>query len=293
MQIGRRTLLAIPLLLFTACEKARPNGKSGPADAGGAVRVVSLSPGTTEAIFAIGSGNRLVGRSRYCDHPAAAVTLPSVGGFIDPSLEAILGLSPDLVIGVMGPGGPKIAEQLEARGIASYFPPTDSLEQIQNMLRGLGDRLGARAGAEQITQRIAAQSRAVRDAVQPRKRPRAVFLFGLRPIVVAGRGGFADEMLRMAGASNAVSSERYPTLGIEQVIALDPDVLVDATGASGHAGETVNKDTTGFRELRAVKQGRVITIHDDRVLRPGPRVGEGLIVLAKALHPGLGVRQVP
>jgi iron complex transport system substrate-binding protein len=293
MQIDRRQLLSIPLLLFTACEKARSNGRNRPADAAGAQRVVSLSPGTTEAVFAMNSGNRLVGRSRYCDFPAAAKELPSVGGFIDPSLEAILGLSPDLVIGVMGPGGPKIAEQLGGRGIASYFPPTDTLQQIQSMVRGLGVRFAAATDAQTVVARIAQQQKVVENAVRGRKRPRAVFLFGLRPIVVAGRGGFADEVLRLAGAENAVTAGRYPTLGIEQVIALDPDVLVDATGASGHAGETVNKDTTGFRELRAVKEDRLISVRDDRVLRPGPRIGEGLMVLARALHPGISLRAVP
>ncbi len=293
MRLPRRKLLPIPLLLFAACEKRRSAAKNEVRDATSPMRVVSLSPGTTEAAFAIGAGNRLVGRSRYCDHPPAAAKLPSVGGFIDPSLEAILGLSPSLVIGVQGPGGPKIADQLAQRGITSYFPHTDTLDQIMAMLKGLGERLGAVEGAGEVSARIARQRAAVQEAVTGRKRPKALFLFGLRPIVVAGRGGFADEMLRLAGAENVVRAKRYPTLGIEQVLALDPDVLVDATGASGHAGETVNKETTGFRELRAVKEDRFVSLHDDRVLRPGPRIGEGLIVLAKALHPGISVQAVP
>ncbi|MEZ4222096.1 MAG: helical backbone metal receptor [Polyangiaceae bacterium] len=289
MLVSRRALLPIPLLLFAGCKAdAQRQPKTGDFR-----RVISLSPGTTEAVFALEAGARLVGRSRYCDYPPGAKSLPSVGGFVDPSLEAILGLSPDLVVGVQGPGGSKIAEQLSARGIASYFPETDTLAQIDGMLRGLGERLQASDAASRVTRRIDAQRASVAKAIRGRSLPRAVLLFGLRPIVVAGKGGFADEILRLSGARNVVSGPRYPTIGIEQLLALDPDVLIDATGASGHEGETVNATTPGFRELRAVKNQRLISLHDDRVLRPGPRIGEGLVVLAHALHPGIQLEAVP
>jgi iron complex transport system substrate-binding protein len=108
--------------------------------------------------------------------------------------------------------------------------------------------------------------------------------------VVAGSDGFTGEMLRLAGASNAVSSgSRYPTLGIEQVLSLDPDVIIDATGAATHEGEGFSGDLPGWRELRAVKQRRLVNVRDERVLRPGPRIAGGLAVLARALHPNLEI----
>lgn len=241
-------------------------------------------------MFAIGAGDRLVGRSRFCNYPPAAKALPSVGGFVDASFEAILGLAPQLVVGVRGPSGPALAERLAARGIATYFPPTDDFAQIDAMLTGLGQRLDAVDGARRAKQVIADAVARVARALAGRPKPRALMVFGLRPIVAAGRGGFPDEMLRRAGATNVVSGERYPTLGVERVLALDPDVVIDATGAEGHSdGDGLTKGLPGWSELRALKDGKLITVRDERVLRPGPRVGEGLVVLARALHPKAGL----
>lgn len=218
--------------------------------------------------------------------------MPSVGGFADPSFEAILGLVPKLVIGVRGPGlGPDLEERLRRRDIATFFPPTDRIAEIETMLRGLGGRLDRAAKADELCAKITTHRERVARALAGRRRPKALLVFGLRPIVAAGVGGFPHEMLTLAGASNVVTTPgaRYPTLGIERVLALDPDVVVDATGVEGHDTEAVHAELPGWRELRAVRDGRLITIRDARVLRPGPRIAEGLEVLARALHPGLEV----
>jgi len=261
--------------------------QSGKASSGPARRVVSISPATTEAVFALGAGNRLVGRSRFCNYPPEVKKIPAVGGFVDPSFEAVLALKPDLVVGVQGPGLKDFAERLEARGIGTYFPPTQSFEEIAAMLIGLGKRLGDEPAGKRVADHIREQRDAVARSLAGKPRPRALVVFGLRPIVVAGRGSFPDEMLRLAGADNVVTGERtrFPTLGIERVLALDPDVVVDTTGAVMQEGMTITKDLPGWSEVRAVKEDRIVRIQDDRVLRPGPRVGEGLEILAKALHP--------
>jgi iron complex transport system substrate-binding protein len=215
--------------------------------------------------------------------------LPAVGGFVDPSLEAILGLKPDLVIGVQGPGLHEFPARLESRGIATYFPPTQSFDEIKAMLRALGERLGAEDSAKKLAEKLDAARARVSASLVPLAKPRVLLVFGLRPIVAAGPGGFPDEMLRLAGGVNVVSSERtrFPTLGIERVIALAPDIVLDATGGAMREGVAVTRDLPGWDKVRAVTEGRVVVVNDDRVLRPGPRVGEGLAILAKALHPGV------
>lgn len=278
----RRALLLVPLTLFSGCDRPAPPPDNSPVS-----RVISLSPATTEALFALGLGNRLVGRSRFCNHPPEALALPSVGGFVDPSFEAILALSPRLVVGVQGPGGPAIAERLTHAGIDSYFPATDSFDQIISMTAGLGDRLGAATESARLASRLKDARVRIARKLSGRARPRALLVFGLRPIVAAGRDGFPDEMLRLAGAENVVTGPRYPTLGVEQLLALDPDVVIDATGAAGHDGDGVSVGLPGWSELRAVRAGRLVALRDDRVLRPGPRIGEGLEVLARAIHPEL------
>jgi iron complex transport system substrate-binding protein len=253
-----------------------------------ATRVVSISPSTTEALAAIGARAVLVGRSRYCDYPPEVLSLPPVGGYVDPSYEAILALAPDLVTGARGPSGPDLSTRLGAHGIATYFPVTESFEGIDAMLAGLGDRTGHRREADLVVQRLHSEEAAVATAVGREPKVRALFLFGIAPIVAAGPGGFPDEMLRRAGGVNVVTEgSAYPTLGLERVLALDPDVIVDAAwGESGDHGR-ITVDTPGWRELRAVKAGRVVPLRDEVILRPGPRIGEGLRLLAKALHPGV------
>jgi len=282
---GRRQLLALLVLGFTALACHRPAGR-----AAGTHRIVSLSPSTTEALAAIGAREELVGRSRYCDYPPDVTTLPSVGGFVDPNFEAIVALRPDLVTGARGPSGPQISERLGALGIATYFPVTESLEAIDAMIRGLGERTGHDAAASALVSAIHARRAEVAEHTKGLTHPRTLLVFGLGPIVVAGPTSFADEMLRGAAGTNVVTEGgAYPTLGMERILALAPDVVVDASMQESKGEERITQDTPGWRELAAVKAGRVTALRDEAVLRPGPRVAEGMAVLARAIHPGIAI----
>lgn len=266
-------------------------GCRGQASPGANHRIVSIAPSTTEAVFALGAGAELVGRSRQCDFPPEAARLPAVGGYADPSVEAIVALAPTLVVGARGPAGPALEQALEARGIATFFPETESLGQIDAMLSELGRRLGRETAAAQLVGSMHSRCRAVEQAVHEQAPVRAVMLFDVAPIVVAGPGGFPDELMRRAGADNLIrAGGAYPTLGIERLIALDPDVVLDgASNAEDGPGEKrveSLRDAPGWRELRAVREGRVRLVNAAVVLRPGPRICDGLATLASAVHGG-------
>jgi len=281
--LGRLSLVGLALL--AACH-APPRADPSAV----ARRVVSLSPSTTEALAAIGARAALVGRSRYCDSPPDVASLPEVGGYVDPNYEAILALAPDLVTGARGPSGPDLTTRLEARGVRTYFPVTESFDGIDAMLRGLGARTGHAREADAVVLGLHAEEAAVSGAVASLPPVRTLLLFGIAPIVAAGPGGFPDEMLRRAGGVNVVAEGgAYPTLGFERVLALDPDVIVDAAWGEAEEAGRISTASPGWRELRAVKAGRVVRLRDEEVLRPGPRIGAGLRLLAKALHPGLAI----
>jgi iron complex transport system substrate-binding protein len=283
-------LVALAIALLVVGCRQRPPPPALEADAGAARRVVSLSPSTTEALFAIGAGARTVGRSRYCDWPPEARALPQVGGYVDPSFEAILALRPDLVTGARGPAGAALSERLEARGIRTFLPPTESFEEIDAMILGLGERTGTQAQARVSVEALHARAEAVERAVAPRPRVRVLLVFGLEPISAAGPRTFADEMLRRAGGVNAVTEGGgYPTLGLERVMTLDPDVIVNAGMGAGLGEERIGADTPGWARVRAVRERRVVAMTDESVLRPGPRVGDGLAALARALHPDVSI----
>lgn len=251
--------------------------------------MVSISPSTTEAVFAIGAGAIVVGRSRYCDFPPEVARLPVIGGYADPNVEAIVALAPTLVIGAHGPAGPALAQALEAHGIATAFPETESIAQIEAMLSELGRRLDHEAGAAAAVGAIERARSDVRAATAGKPKVRAVFLFDTAPIVAAGPGSFPDELVREAGGENVVrEGGAYPTLSIERLLALDPDVILDGA-STGHDGEATSRIAAlrvapGFRDLRAVREQRVRPLTTPEVLRPGPRIGQGLIALARALH---------
>ncbi|MCL2724963.1 MAG: helical backbone metal receptor [Polyangiaceae bacterium] len=272
-------------VVLTAC-RAKGGGAAQATDASSSPRVVSLSPSTTEALFVIGAGSDVVGRSRYCDWPPEVSKLPQVGGFVDPNFEAILALRPDLVTGARGPAGSALRDRLEERGAITYFPETESLAQINTMILGLGERTGHVAEARARVTSMDARIAAIEKAVAGEPRVRVLLVFGLEPLSVAGPGSFADEMIRHAGGDNVVTEGgAYPTLGIERVLIVDPDVVVNAAVGETHGAERIRKDTPGWNRVRAVINDHVVPLADETVLRPGPRVADGLATLAKAIHP--------
>jgi iron complex transport system substrate-binding protein len=150
--------------------------------------------------------------------------LPIVGGYADPSIEAILALAPTFVLGARGPAGPALAETLEAHGIATYFPETENLDQIEDMISEVGRRLGEATSARRLISEIEARRRAVAAAATGTHKVRAVLVFGVAPIVAAGPGSFADNLLAEAGAENVITAGgAYPTVDIELLLAKDPD----------------------------------------------------------------------
>ena len=154
------------------------------------------------------------------------------------------------------------------------------------MILGIGERTGradaGKAAVEAVRRRIASVERAV--AALPKTR--VLVVFGVDPLSVAGPSSFPDEMIRRAGGTNVIrEGEAYPKIGVERVLALDPDVIVNAAMMEERASERLRKDAPGWSRVRAVQADRVAAITDEAVLRPGPRIGEGLALLAKALHP--------
>lgn len=277
MVFSRRHVLFFAI--GVACKKPPPIAADKKAS-----RIVSLSPSTTEGVCAVGARDRLVGRSRYCDYPPDVKSLPEVGGYVDLNLEAILALRPDLVVGARGPSGSTITDALGARGVATYFPQTESLAEIDAMIAGIGERTDHAKGASDLVATMHADLEKLAMALDGKPVPRVLFVFGVSPIVCAGPGTFTGEMIERAHAKNAITEgSGYPTMGMERVLAIDPDVVVEA--AFGEQGaQAISKAVSGWGQLRAVREDRVTHITDETVLRPGPRVVRGIETLARAIH---------
>lgn len=287
----------LPLLLLAGCSAPEPS--AAPADGGPAAegvpaaaksRVVSLAPSVTDVIFALGAGGDLVGATRFCEPPAGAAPITRVGGFLDPSFEAILALKPTRVIATPNPGNAPILRRLEDLGVAITQVRADTLGQTWESFEVVGAAVGraeaGRALAARIRGRVDALSRAARAGGDP---PRVLFVYGHRPLVVAGPGTFADELMVRAGAQNVAADAKvqYPKYTFEAVLQARPDVIVDAFMGPEADGEAVVRAFWApYDAIPAVKAGRVHWGARPGLLRPGPQVGDGLSWLVSVLHPG-------
>jgi iron complex transport system substrate-binding protein len=287
MKAARRRLLqyAFTALAWAATSCHRTARSSDGSN--GAQRVVSLSPSTTEILFAVGAGKRVVGRTQFCDFPPEVSALPVVGGFVDANLEEIMRLSPDLVVGARGPAGPALVQKLESLGVATFFPKAQSIAEIEAAILDVAAKVGATEQGQAVVASMRARQHAVAAAVSAEPRVRALLVFGLSPIVVAGPESFPSEMLALANGENVVKSGgAYPVINAETLVTLDPEVVINGA-AAGQGGEHrgIEREAPGWRELRAVRAGRVVPLTDEAALRSGPRAAEGIATVARILHP--------
>ncbi|MEE8409823.1 MAG: cobalamin-binding protein [Myxococcota bacterium] len=246
-------------------------------------RIVSLAPSATELLFAIGAGDRVVGVTRFDDRPPAVRQLPKVGGFIDPDPEAVLALEPDLVVAIPTSAGRARIDTLARLGMSVLVLPGASIDDLWITLETLGEVTGTVARATALSAEL--QQRL--DGIGTRHRNlqpiRVLVVVGRRPLIAAGNGTFFDGLLGLVGAVNVVQrGGTYPQLDLEAVVALDPEVIVDVTIGTPESGEVF---WARARQVRAVERGRVVQLTDDSLLRPGPRLADGLAMLARALRP--------
>lgn len=279
-------IVAASTLLLASCNRPeRPAAE--PSDAAPLVRaqrVVSLVPSMTDAIVALDATDRLVGRTRYDTAPEVA-DLPSVGGGLDPSLEALIALEPDLVIGW---------ESAEYRGLRSRLEAGDigfhatSIEDTTDVFRSL-DELGMLLDLSDRAARLAAavrESLAVISAAGLRHPKPTVFYALLGdPPRTAGRRTFVGQLIEVAGGIPAFAElyDGWPEVSLEAVLAAQPDVIVvPADDSATEVADALTKKA-GWRDLRAVREGRIVVIPTHLLNRPGPHLGS----VARTLHEAL------
>lgn len=251
-------------------------------------RIVALVPSVTDLILALGEGDRLVARTRYDTDPRLA-NLPVVGGGLDPNIESIVGLRPDLVVAWPSADQPLVGH-LEAAGITVYGAGSHSLEdQVRHTLQ-LGQLLGVSARAESLlaTQdsTLAQLARAVIDAPVTT----ALYVAWHDPPMTTGPGTFVDSIMTLARARNVFhdTDGEWPQVNMEEIVARDPDVLIIPVASTSDSVAIAWVDQTpGWRDLRAVRSGRVLLVDSELFSRPGPRIVEAANQLVRQLHPDL------
>ncbi len=255
-------------------------------------RLVSLAPNLTEILFALGLGSKVVGVTIFCDWPPEAREKPKVGGFINPSLEAIVALNPDLVLATADGNRPDDVHRLEELGVAVYVVDSRSVEDILETIAAVGRLTDRETQGLELVAGLRRRRDQVRAAVENRT-PVPVFVaLDRTPLITAGEGTFIGELIALAGGENIVRSSaiKYPVYNLEQLLKLDPAVILVAVGPSPPGGGNPAGSLSrlpGSESLRAVRQGRVHEVGEGDFFRPGPRIMETLEEMAEMFHPGI------
>ena len=286
-RVRRAEVMFAALLAVAAVSPAtaaRAAGDEAPA------RIVSLAPSLTETIFALGAGDRLVGVTDYCDHPPEVSRIARVGGFINPNLEVIITLRPDLVVAVPNGGAKALVERLEQLGITVLIVQVYTLSDIDVAIRDVGRAIQVPERAEALIARMHRSMESMKERLRGRPRRRVILVWEQQPLIVGGAGTYIDELIQMAGGENiAVAGKgRFPHYGIEEVVARGPEVILDAfmlSDASAASSEARRRFWDRWPTIPAVRTGEVHFIETFTVVRPGPRIPEALEILARAIHP--------
>ena len=262
----------------------------------GVQRIVSTAPSVTEMLYALGLGDRVVGVTTFCHYPPEAAQKPKIGDYLRPNIESIVALKPDLV--VVEITGIRRVERLPALKLNVLEVDDGTLAGIYDSIR----KIGAAAGIAERAAALCGKMQAALDDIRRRTarwpRRRMMFVAGRSPgrledLIVVGRGSHLNELIEIAGAVNAVGdvAAAYAKVSFEQVLARNPEVIVDMGEMAQTAGvtEAQKRAVVALWErqgtLTAVKQRRVFAVASDIFVVPGPRVVEAARELARMAHP--------
>ena len=293
----RRKLYPIFLVLMLALVGAKTGESRLARDQAGRtvsvpdnpLRVVSLAPSITEIVFALGEEDRLKGVTEYSDFPAEAQALPKIGSYVHLDLERIVALKPDLCIGVRDGNPGNVVAELEALGIPVYAVNPRSLDTAVDTVLEVGQLLNATTKAQHLANEMRARIERVKARVAGTAgRPRVFFQIGTAPIVSAGTNTVINELIVAAGGQNVAEGPvTYPRFSMEQVLALQPEVIIITAMTKEPDLEQQGAEWRQYEGLPAVRNNRISIVDGNLFNRPTPRIIKGLETLAGILHPEL------
>jgi len=277
-------LIAYYLPMLQATLTKQPDNR-----APGEMRIVSLSPSTTEMLFALGVEKSLVGVTKYCNYPPEAKKIERVGGFGKPNVEKLLSLSPDLVVG-SGLSRTDVQQVLRDSGIQVLEIRVNNIGEMFQSLRDIGDATTARRRADEVIASMQAELQKVASQLPDAKKsppPRVFVELWDDPLTTIGGGSYLDEIIARAGGINVAHdiSQPHPRISAEKVIEWDPDVIIIAHMAQRPSSAAEIGKRIGWSDIKAVKRSRVVCdIPNDLMLVPGPRLIELVRLLVTRLH---------
>jgi len=258
-------------------------------------RIVSHVPSITETLFALGLEERVVGVSDYCDYPEEAKLKPSIGNYFNPTIESIVALEPDLVL---TDGHSQNINGLEALGITFFVIDPKDIEGILKDIELLGKITGVEKKAKALVSDMNGSLAQVVSRAEGAPKVKVFYVFDATDLNnpwTAGPGSFVDSLITMAGGENIAAQAQgaWVQFSIEQLVGSDPEIImVDTIHGTAIVSEEELRAHPAWREITAVKQGKIYRVDGDLVNRSGPRIIQGLEEMAEIIHPELFTTEV-
>jgi iron complex transport system substrate-binding protein len=252
-------------------------------------RIIALAPNITEILFTLGLGERVIGVTQHCNYPPEAMTRPRVGSYVDLNIEKILFLKPDLVIATADGNERGSVERLLGFGIPVLVTNPKNLNQVYETITVIGWATKKEDKAESLVRSLKQRADRIIRACSGLPHPRVFLQINENPLITVGKETFHNNLIQLAGGINISGQEaiKYPTYSLEQVLRLNPEVILITSMERGAVAELKKKRWEQWKQLSAVSHHRIYILDSDLLDRPSPRLVDGLEALARAIHPEL------
>jgi len=252
-----------------------------------AKRIVSLAPSITEILFALGLNDEIAGVTDYCDYPDLCSTKPRIGGFVNPNLERIVSLKPDLILGIRDGTRDETVRRLNELGFSVYRVDPKGFDGVMKTIRNLGEITGREEAAGKIVRSMMTRKERIFSLTRSLQTPGVFFQVGDAPMVTVGKETLTDHLIRLAGGRSVTENESldYPLYSIEAVIKKAPEIIIMSSMDNRKDYSNLIRKWQNWKMIPAVRNNAIHVIDSNLVDRPTPRIAEGLETLAKMIHP--------
>ena len=281
------SLLVCAALIIFGSQKHNEEKISAPDKA--PERIVSLAPNLTEILFELGLGDKIIAVSNDSDYPPQVAKIDKVGTFWKPSTEAILTMKPDLVITLWFEEQKSVADTLRGYGYNTLVLSLQKLSDLPNAIKKIGIVTGTQEKAEHLSNDIENKINELKEKYKRNEKIKVLWVISDEPLRVAGRETFLNELLEAAGAENAIGKtfQKYPSISSEEILSCGAEVIIQsAMSKSNIESQQENAELfwSKYPSLPAVKNGRIYVLESDELLRLGPRLSEGIEIIANCLY---------
>ena len=252
-----------------------------------AKRIISLAPSITEILFALGLNEEIAAVTNFCDYPEAVLKKPRIGGFINPSIEKIVSLKPDLIIATRDGNRWETINRLSDLGFSVYLIHPKSFNGVMKAIHHIGVMVGKEEESRKIIVNMISEKEDITTRIKSLPKPKVFFQIGYAPIMTVGRETLADDLIRLAGGKSISENEliSYPLYSIEAILSKAPEIIIMSSMESRRDYSNLIKWWQNWNSIPAVKLNAIYVIDSNLVDRPTPRIIEGLETLTKMIHP--------